>query len=146
MQHFADTLSVPREAFAVYGADGLQVCIDPDQFYQIVGNLSQNSLRNSPPYNGSLLVKYQCGTGSDGRPFLDVIDWGKGVAEEIRDKIFEPFFTTTPKGTGLGLYIARELCEGHAAAVDFFPGPGGVGSRFHVTFARAEDCGELGIL
>lgn len=146
MQHFTDTLGVPREAFAVYGADGLQVCIDPDQFYQIVGNLSQNSLRNSPPYNGSLLVKYQCGTGPDGRPFLDVIDWGKGVVEEIRDKIFEPFFTTTPKGTGLGLYIARELCEGNGAAVDFFPGPGGVGSRFHVTFARAEDCGESGIL
>jgi two-component system sensor histidine kinase PilS (NtrC family) len=109
MQHFAETLKIPREAFAVYGAEDLQVCIDPDQFYQVVGNLSQNALRHSPPFTGNLLVKFQGGTNSDGRPFLDVIDWGRGVPKEIRDQIFEPFFTTTPKGTGLGLYIAREL-------------------------------------
>ncbi|MDH3671788.1 MAG: PAS domain-containing sensor histidine kinase [Gammaproteobacteria bacterium] len=145
MQHFAETLKIPREAFAVYGAEDLQVCIDPDQFYQVVGNLSQNALRHSPPFTGNLLVKFQGGTNSDGRPFLDVIDWGRGVPQEIQDQIFEPFFTTTPKGTGLGLYIARELCEGNGATLDFHPGSGGIGSRFHVTFARAEECGELGI-
>ena len=145
MQHFAQTLKIPREAFAVYGAEDLQVCIDPDQFYQVVGNLSQNSLRHSPPFSGNLLVKFQGGTNSNGRPFLDVIDWGRGIPEKIRDQIFEPFFTTTPKGTGLGLYIARELCEGNGASLDYYPGAGGVGSRFHVTFARAEECGELGI-
>lgn len=146
MDHFAETLNVPREAFAVYGAAGVQVCIDPDQLYQVVGNLSQNALRNSPPYSGKLLIKYQCGANADGRPFLDVIDWGKGVSEDIRDKIFEPFFTTTPKGTGLGLYIARELCEGNGATLDYYSGPGGVGSRFHITFVRAEECSELGML
>ncbi|MFQ6023259.1 MAG: nitrogen regulation protein NR(II) [Acidiferrobacterales bacterium] len=146
MQHFAETLKIPREAFAVYGAEDLQVCVDPDQFYQIVGNLSQNALRYSPPYNGNLLVKFQAGNNPEGRSFLDVIDWGKGVPDEIRDKIFEPFFTTTPKGTGLGLYIARELCEGNAASLDYYPGPGGVGSRFHITFARAEECSELGMV
>jgi two-component system sensor histidine kinase PilS (NtrC family) len=145
MQHFAETLKIPREAFAVYGAEDLQVCIDPDQFYQVVGNLSQNALRHSPPFTGNLLVKFQGGTNSDGRPFLDVIDWGRGVPQEIQDQIFEPFFTTTPKGTGLGLYIARELCEGNGATLDYHPGSGGIGSRFHVTFARAEECSELGI-
>jgi two-component system sensor histidine kinase PilS (NtrC family) len=144
-RHFAETVKVPPEAFAVYGTDGLQVCIDPDQFYQVVGNLSQNALRHSPPFNGNLVLKFQAGVNGDGRPFLDVIDWGTGVPEEIRDKIFEPFFTTTPRGTGLGLYIARELCEGNGATLDYHPGPGGVGSRFHITFARAEECSELGI-
>ncbi len=145
MQHFAETLKIPREAFAVYGAEDLQVCIDPDQFYQVVGNLAQNALRHSPPFTGNLLVKFQGGTNSGGRPFLDVIDWGRGVPAEIQDQIFEPFFTTTPKGTGLGLYIARELCEGNGATLDYYPGSSGAGSRFHVTFARAEECGELGI-
>ena len=112
----------------------------------MVGNLSQNSLRNSPPYSGNLLIKFQAGTHPDGRPFLDVIDWGTGVPEDIREQIFEPFFTTTPRGTGLGLYIARELCEGNGATLDYYPGPGGVGSRFHMIFARAEECSELGIL
>ncbi len=146
MEHFAETFDVPAAAFAVFGAEDLHVCIDPDQFYQVVGNLSQNSLRNSPPYSGNLLIKFQAGTHPDGRPFLDVIDWGTGVPEDIRDQIFEPFFTTTPRGTGLGLYIARELCEGNGATLDYYPGPGGVGSRFHMIFARAEECSELGIL
>ncbi len=145
-KHFAESMRVSPEAFATYGAENIQVCIDPDQFYQIVGNLVQNALRHSPPFSGKLLVKLQAGTNPDGRPFLDVIDWGTGVREEIRDKIFEPFFTTTPRGTGLGLYIARELCEGNGAALDYHPGPGGVGSRFQITFARAEECSELGIL
>jgi two-component system sensor histidine kinase PilS (NtrC family) len=145
-QHFSETFEVPPEALAVFGVDNLQVCIDPDQFYQVVGNLSQNALRNSPPYNGNLLIKFQGGVSTDGRPFLDVIDWGTGVPEENRDKIFEPFFTTTPRGTGLGLYIARELCEGNGATLDYYTGPGGVGSRFQIVFVRAEECSELGIL
>jgi two-component system sensor histidine kinase PilS (NtrC family) len=131
MQHFAETFDVPAAAFAVFGAEDLQICIDPDQFqicidpdqfYQVVGNLSQNALRNSPPYNGNLLIKFQAGPNAGGRPFLDVIDWGTGVPEDIRDQIFEPFFTTTPRGTGLGLYIARELCEGNGATLDL-PAP-----------------------
>ena len=146
MQHFAETFDVPAAAFAAFGAENLQICMDPDQLYQVVGNLSQNALRNSPPYAGNLLIKFQAGSNRDGRPYLDVIDWGTGVREDIRDQIFEPFFTTTPRGTGLGLYIARELCEGNGATLDYYPGPGGVGSRFHIIFARAEDCSELGIL
>jgi two-component system sensor histidine kinase PilS (NtrC family) len=62
------------------------------------------------------------------------------------DNIFDPFFTTTPKGTGLGLYIARELCEGNGATLNYHAGEGGVGSRFRITFLRAEDCAELGTL
>lgn len=145
-KHFAESVKVPPDAFATYGAENIQVCIDPDQFYQVVGNLTQNALRHSPTYGGKLLVKFQAGAHPDGRPFLDVIDWGPGVPEEIRDKIFEPFFTTTPRGTGLGLYIARELCEGNGASLDYHAGAGGVGSRFQIIFARAEECSELGIL
>ncbi len=145
-KHFAESMKVPPDAFATYGAENIQVCIDPDQFYQVVGNLTQNALRHSPAYTGKLLIKFQAGTHPDGRPFLDVIDWGTGVPEEIRDKIFEPFFTTTPRGTGLGLYIARELCEGNGASLDCHAGAGGVGSRFQITFARAEECSDLGIL
>ena len=78
------------------------------------------------------------------RPFLDVIDWGAGIAPDIVDFIFDPFFTTTPKGTGLGLYIAKELCEGNGATLEYQAGEGKVGSGFRVTFARPEDCLEFG--
>jgi two-component system sensor histidine kinase PilS (NtrC family) len=45
---------------------------------------------------------------------LHVIDDGEGVGDDLREQIFEPFFTTHHRGTGLGLYIARELCEANA--------------------------------
>ena len=49
---------------------------------------------------------------------LHVIDDGSGVSEDQREQIFEPFFTTHSRGTGLGLYIARELCEANGARLE----------------------------
>ena len=148
IQHYSETSKVPVEAFTQYGVQGIEICADPDQMFQVIGNLCQNALRASPPFTGTALIKFQAGKGAgpEERPCLDVIDWGKGVAPETVDHIFAPFFTTTPKGTGLGLYIARELCEGNGASLNYHPGDGGVGSRFRVTFARPEECAELGSL
>ena len=146
LRQYGDTVSVPREAFVVHGLKGLSVCVDPDQLYQVISNLCQNALRHSPPFTGTPLIKFQGGRDSEDRPQLDVIDWGGGVNPEIADNIFDPFFTTTPKGTGLGLYIARELCEGNGATLNYYPGEGGVGSRFRISFVRAEDCADLGTI
>lgn len=146
LQQYAETVSVPREAFLTQDIEGLSACVDPDQLYQVITNLCQNALRHSPPFTGTPLIKIQGSRDAEDRPVLDVIDWGAGVNPEIADNIFDPFFTTTPKGTGLGLYIARELCEGNGATLNYHPGEGGVGSRFRVSFVRAEDCADLGML
>ncbi len=146
LRQYGDTVSVPRDAFVAHGFEDLPVCVDPDQLYQVVSNLCQNALRHSPPFTGTPLIKFQGNRDSEDRPILDVIDWGSGVNPEIADNIFDPFFTTTPKGTGLGLYIARELCEGNGATLNYHPGEGGVGSRFRISFVRAEDCADLGTL
>ena len=50
---------------------------------------------------------------------LDVIDEGIGISEAERDHLFEPFYTTETKGTGLGLYISRALCEANEARLDY---------------------------
>ena len=146
LRQYCDTVSVPRETFVVQGIQGMAVCVDPDQLYQVISNLCQNALRHSPPFTGTPLIKFQGGKDNEDRPTLDVIDWGAGVNPDIADNIFDPFFTTTPKGTGLGLYIARELCEGNGASLNYHPGEGRVGSRFHIAFARAEDCAGLELL
>lgn len=146
LRQYSETVSVPRGAFVAHDIHDIEVCVDPDQLYQIVSNLCQNALRHSPPFTGTPLIKFQGGRDGEDRPIVDVIDWGAGVNPDIADNIFDPFFTTTPKGTGLGLYIARELCEGNGASLNYHPGEGGVGSRFRVTFVRAEDCAELGTL
>ena len=48
-----------------------------------------------------------------------MIDDGPGVAREIQGQLFEPFFTTESKGTGLGLYLARELCAANRAVLEY---------------------------
>lgn len=135
---YCETVRIPPEVFSQVGPN-VEVMFDPDQLSQVVTNLSQNALRHSPPFTGTPLIKLQTGRDSEGRPYLDVVDWGTGVPAAIVDNIFDPFFTTSPKGTGLGLYIAKELCEGNGASLDYHPGEGGVGSRFRITMARPDD-------
>ncbi len=139
-RQYADTIQISREAFALAAGDDIDICMDPEQLHQVVSNLCQNALRHSPPFTGTPLIRLETGLTAEQHPYLDVIDWGTGVAAEIADFIFDPFFTTTPKGTGLGLYIAKELCEGNGAMLDYHPGEGKIGSRFRVTFVRPEDC------
>ncbi|WP_269724254.1 sensor histidine kinase [Nitrosococcus watsonii] len=69
-----------------------------------------------------------------GQVFLEVMDRGPGIPDDMADKIFEPFFTTQKTGTGLGLYFARELSECNGASLEYRPVPGG-GSCFRLCFA-----------
>lgn len=140
---YSETARLPSETFTRVGAD-VEALFDPDQLNQVVTNLCQNALRHSPPFTGTALIKLLTGLDAEARPYFDVIDWGGGVPPAVAESIFDPFFTTTPKGTGLGLYIAKELCEGNGASIDYHPGDGGVGSRFRVTLARPEEGSEMG--
>jgi two-component system sensor histidine kinase PilS (NtrC family) len=72
-------------------------------------------------------------TGSN-RPFLEVLDRGPGIDSTLTDRIFEPFFTSQTSGTGLGLFIARELAQCNRALLVFEPRNGG-GSIFRIVFA-----------
>lgn len=140
---YCEAIRLPPGAFSRVGEE-VDVLFDPDQLNQIITNLCQNALRHSPPFTGTPLIKFLISKDAENRPCLDVIDWGSGVPPAIVDNIFDPFFTTSPKGTGLGLYIAKELCEGNGASIDYHPGDGGVGSRFRITLSRAEDGSENG--
>jgi len=77
-----------------------------------------------------------------GRVELHVQDDGPGITPEVRAHLFEPFYTTSSKGTGLGLYLARELCLNNGAMLDYeyrVDGPAGFDApgRFVITFAAA---------
>jgi two-component system sensor histidine kinase PilS (NtrC family) len=67
---------------------------------------------------------------------LSVIDDGPGVAPEHRAHLFEPFFTTVATGTGLGLYIAREVCEANEASLEYIESA--AGGFFSVDCRRVE--------
>lgn len=93
----------------------LMVYFDPNQLYQVLGNLCENGLRYSQK---SPLLEITVGISEESkRAYLDVRDYGIGMTKEVTAQIFEPFFTTEIKGTGLGLYLAREICEANQAAL-----------------------------
>lgn len=115
---------------------GLQTRMDPHQLTQVLTNLVQNGLRYSAQKHqlGQVWLKLFRDAESD-LPILEVLDDGPGVPEEQLQHIFEPFYTTDNKGTGLGLYISRELCESNQARLDYKQREGG-GSCFRITFAH----------
>jgi two-component system sensor histidine kinase PilS (NtrC family) len=76
-----------------------------------------NALRHASAADGAVRLEARPATAS-GRIELHVIDDGPGVGEAQRNQVFEPFFTTHGAGTGLGLYIARELCEASGASLE----------------------------
>jgi two-component system sensor histidine kinase PilS (NtrC family) len=91
------------------------VKMDPSQLYQVIWNLCENAMRYS---EGVPLIKLVCDISSEtNRPYIDIIDYGSGISDAIKEQLFEPFFTTEVKGSGLGLYLARELCEANQASL-----------------------------
>ena len=98
---------------------------DRSHLNQVMWNLCRNAFRHCQKREGSIRLIASDGAGKD-TVKLDVIDDGPGVAPAFRGHLFEPFFTTASGGTGLGLYIAREICDANGATLDYVEAtPGG---------------------
>jgi len=132
---FCETMQVPRSRIAfIEGADDLEVRFDPSHLHQVVWNLCENSLKYGDTRGGiSLEIKLGRLSPSN-RPYLEVADRGPGIDTQAVDRIFEPFFTGRKGGTGLGLFIARELCQLKRAILLYEP-RGGDGSIFRIVFS-----------
>jgi two-component system sensor histidine kinase PilS (NtrC family) len=134
-QEFTRTLELQEGELSVAGIpDDLEVRMDRSHLRQVLWNLCDNAVKYASE-TGGIFVELQAGrlTGP-GRPYVEVLDHGLGIDETTADKIFEPFYTERPGGTGLGLYISRELCELNRATLLFLDRPGG-GSIFRIVFA-----------
>jgi two-component system sensor histidine kinase PilS (NtrC family) len=116
----------------------LEVYIDPSLLHQVVWNLCLNAVNHARPDKEALHIHLAGSlTGSAATVHLDIIDNGPGIQADMTDKIFEPFFTTRSNGTGLGLYISREICESNQARLEYLPASGG-GSCFRISFPRVD--------
>lgn len=111
----------------------LEAYMDPSQLHQVVWNLCQNAVHHGQSDLPVSIRLEATRSGTSGVPQLDILDNGRGIQQDMADKIFEPFFTTRGSGTGLGLYIAREICESNQARLSYHEAPGG-GSCFRIAF------------
>ena len=124
--------AAPSRRIEISGNDDVRVRFDASHLQQVLGNLWDNSFRHG---GNGVRVTLALARGSGGAPQLEVRDNGPGIPEPLRERIFEPFFTTAGDGTGLGLYLARELCAYNQARLSHVPQRRG--ACFRLTFTEA---------
>ena len=113
---------------------------DPTHLHQVMWNLCRNAEKYARENVSELTIDIQGMHPSHTRDIvLSVIDNGKGVPDKNIDRLFEPFFTTSSKGegTGLGLFMARELCLSNGASLEYIKLPAG-GSCFKLIFLQSK--------
>lgn len=127
-------------------AAGRTVRFDGLHLREVLVNLLGNAIRYASGKPASIRVVPV--PDATGRMELHVQDDGPGITPEVRAHLFEPFYTTSSKGTGLGLYLARELCLNNGAMLDYEyrtedvrpdapAGAGEASGRFVITFGAS---------
>jgi two-component system, NtrC family, sensor histidine kinase PilS len=125
-----------RPIIECISANSINAKFDLGQLQQVLTNLCDNGLRYSKPPTGSSDLVLEAGVNNQ-QPFIKVIDFGPGISAENITHLFEPFFTTENTGSGLGLYICKELCEANQALISYTRTLEGL-SCFHIQLAHPD--------
>ena len=133
-QRFASEHALPPEQLSVR-SEPCSAQVDPGHLDQILWNLCTNAQLHND--SGNIAIELSCWQSDRGATVIDVTDNGRGVSDMDRENLFEPFYSTHHAGTGLGLFIIRELCELNKAHIDCLPRESG--AQFRITLAVAQD-------
>lgn len=144
IEHLLATEGLPEGLIQLEGGEGTTICFDRAHWHQIMWNLAGNAIRYASRQPGAVRIRIVVLDAH--RVEVHIVDDGPGVPEKVRDQIFEPFFTTAHSGTGLGLFIARELCSANGAELELAAQGDGEGAHFIITgrndCLQAETTGE----
>ena len=110
------------------------VALHANTFRRVLLNLVQNAL-DAMPQGGTLTLR---GWQTASHVYLDISDTGTGIPADQLARIFEPLYTTKPTGTGLGLYMAREIVAAHDGELRV-TSPVGSGTTFTITLLLVGD-------
>ena len=123
---------------AEISTEPLGVCFDPEHLRRVLVNLLDNALRHASADAGSVFLRLAA--RDETWVVLSVLSDGAPIAPDVERRLFEPFFSTRSRGSGLGLYICRELCERYGARIEYRPRPAAerLRNEFIVTMRRAE--------
>jgi two-component system sensor histidine kinase PilS (NtrC family) len=140
LQHFVEEYQEGFSASAlinIHETVPTEITVDTDQIGQVLTNLLDNALRYSQKSTGIASAELIIARDRQHLPQLDIVDEGTGIDSRDQEKVFEPFFTTESKGNGLGLYIARELCEINQARLHYLRTEHGK-SCFRISFSHPD--------
>ena len=136
---FQETQGLRDDMMWLGNTEPAPVRFDPLHLREVLVNLLTNAVRYAS--GGAASIRMYALTDASGRMELHVQDDGPGITPEVRSHLFEPFYTTSHKGTGLGLYLARELCLNNEATLDYeyrfdAAQANKASGRFVITFAQ----------
>lgn len=114
-------------------AAAYSIYFDREHLRQILHNLMLNAVAHSGRQDVEITLKAHFAT-SGHFLYLDICDNGLGIAEDDQDRIFEPFFSKQ-QGTGLGLFLVREMCLANQAKIEYVDREEG-GACFRITMER----------
>ncbi len=136
VSEFSARMQISSERVLVHTQpEDIEIVMDRSQLHQVLWNLCENGLRYS---QGTPALELRCGIKATAEtPFLDVIDHGTGIPGDIVDSIFEPFVSKNSPGSGLGLYLASELCECNQASLSLHENSA-KGCCFRISFAHPQ--------
>ena len=117
LAEFLETHAVSPELIRVASIGAYRIWFDGMHLQEVLLNLLSNALRYASGQAGSIRIDVV--PVSAARLELHVQDDGAAISPQVRAHLFEPFYTTSSKGTGLGLYLARELCLNNGAMLDY---------------------------
>jgi len=144
LEHYLDNYlqgnrAEPKIAVRVSESAIDEVTFDPVHLQQVLNNLLDNAVRYSTEATGLPWAEIVVSRHSDQNVvYVDICDAGVGVPADDRSKLFEPFFTTSPGGSGLGLYICRELCAMNFATIKYQPPQDKEKGFFRITFIHPD--------
>jgi len=117
VRDFVETRGLATDLIVVVTDKNFMIDFDPSHLREVVLNLLSNAIRYASGQAGSIKLFAQ--VNSSGRQELHIQDDGPAIPYDVRSHLFEPFYTTSRMGTGLGLYMARELCLNNRALLDY---------------------------
>ncbi len=118
--------------------DDIKILFDSSQLHQVMWNLFSNAINHSHMETSNIMINVHGGIdGHTGQPYIDITDNGPGISDEAQTHIFEPFFTTSSEGTGLGLYITKEVIESNRAKIRHIS-PANAGTCFRIHFQQPQ--------
>jgi two-component system sensor histidine kinase PilS (NtrC family) len=122
VQEYAQRETLPRGVMTLQMARETHACFDVGHLEQILWNLLRNAWRYCTRSPGSIRVRLNAG---EDHADIEISNDGPAIKPEVQAHLFEPFYTTEHQGTGLGLYIARELAEANGAELRYVDIPEG---------------------
>jgi two-component system sensor histidine kinase PilS (NtrC family) len=119
--------------------DDTVILFDSNQLHQVMWNLCTNAINHSHMDKANIMINIQGAIDTESqRPFIDIIDNGQGIDKDAQANIFDPFFTTSSEGTGLGLYITKEVIESNRAKIRYIS-PSAGGTCFRIYFQQVQE-------